>query len=63
VSFVKLLGIKVPCTLGGVILRVLDYIVNISFGCTLNCGFCNFYCGRFNLFCNVCVWEGGFCNL
>ena len=37
-------------------LRVLDYIVTISFGCIL-------YCVCFSLFCNVwvcvCVWRGG----
>jgi hypothetical protein len=29
-------------------LRVLDYIVTISFGCILDCG-------CFNLFCNMCT--------
>jgi hypothetical protein len=33
---VKFLGIKVVCTLGDLILRVLDYIVTISFGYILN---------------------------
>jgi len=46
---VKILGIKVPCILGYLILRVLDYIVTISVGCI-------FYCGCFNLFCNVWVF-------
>jgi len=43
---------------GDLILRVLDCIMTISFGCIL-------YCGRFNLFCNVwlCVCMYGFCNM
>ena len=45
----KFLGIKVPRTLGCLILRVLNYIVTISFGYKL-------YCGCFNLFCNVWVF-------
>jgi hypothetical protein len=52
---VKFLGIKVPCTLGDLILSVLDYIVTISFGYVLNYGFCNLYCGCFKLFCDMCV--------
>jgi len=39
---------------GDVILRVLDYIVTILFGCVL-------YCDCFNLFSNVCVCV--FCNV
>ena len=35
-------------TPSGIILRVLECIVTISFGYIL-------YCGCFNLFCNVCV--------
>jgi hypothetical protein len=60
VSYVKFLGIKVPCALGDLIMRVLDYIVTISFGYILNCGFCTLYCGCFNLLCNVwvCVSVG-----
>jgi hypothetical protein len=45
----------VPCTLGDLILRALDYIVTISSGYILNCGFCNLCCGRSKLFCNVWV--------
>ena len=47
---VKFLGtqVRVSCTLRWIILRALDYIVTISFDCTL-------YCGCFKLFCNVCI--------
>ena len=37
------------------ILRVLDYIVTISFGYILYCVCFHLYCGCFKLFCNVCV--------
>jgi hypothetical protein len=36
--------------------KVTDYSVAISFGYVLNCGFCNLYCGCFNLICNVWVF-------
>jgi hypothetical protein len=56
----KFVGIKVPCTLGDFIPRVLDYIVTVSFGYRLNCGYCKLYSGCFKLFCNawVCVCVG-----
>ena len=46
---VKILGIKVPCTLGRPYTEGTYYIVTISFGFIL-------YCGCFNLFCNVWVY-------
>ena len=60
---------------GDLMMRVLDYIVTISFGYTLYCGYFNLYCGCYNLFCNVwlcvcvgfvmcgCVCVGGVCNV
>jgi len=50
-------GQKYHVPSGDLILRVLDCIVNISFGCIL-------YCGCFNLFCKVwaCVCVGCFDN-
>jgi hypothetical protein len=36
--------------------------VTVPFGCTLNCRFCNFYCGRFYSFCNACVWVFVICE-
>jgi hypothetical protein len=57
---VKFLGIKLPCTLGWIILRVLNYIVTICFGYILKCGCFNLSCGCVNLLCNVwvCVCVG-----
>jgi len=40
------------------ILRVLDYIVTISFGYILYCVCFHVYCGCFKLFCNVWVCVG-----
>ena len=45
------------------ILRVLDYIVTVSFGYILYCVCFHFYCGYFKLFCNVWVCLCGFCNV
>ena len=45
------------------ILRVLDYIVTVSFGYILYCVFFHLYCGCFKLFCNVWVCVCGFCNV
>ena len=43
-----------------ILLKVLEYIVTISFGYILYCVCFNLYCGCFNLFCNVlvCVCVG-----
>ena len=38
------------------ILRVLDYIVTISFGYILYCVCFHLYCGCFKLFCNAWVY-------
>ena len=57
---VRFLGIKVSCTLGDLILRILDYIVTISFWYMLYCVCFNLYCRCFNLFC-VCVCVCGVC--
>ena len=45
------------------ILRVLDYIVTVSFGYILYCVCFHLYCGCFILFCIVWVCVGGFCNV
>ena len=38
------------------IMRVLDYIVTVSFGYILHCVSFHLYCGCFKLICNVWVW-------
>ena len=45
------------------ILRVLDYIVTVSFGYILYYVCFHLYCGCCKLFCNVWVCVCGFCNV
>ena len=45
------------------IMRVLDYIVTVSFGYILHCVSFHLYCGCFKLICNVWVCVFGFCNV
>jgi hypothetical protein len=55
-SEVKWLTVKFLGKKSDLILRVLDYIVTISFGYILYCVRFNLYCGCFNLFCSVWVF-------